>query len=171
MILFLWLFMFNIAFAFDNDVGPVAKAAQQSLESGNINYVLIWTRPPFDDSLKSAFKEALTARKINPTAADSEFKHIAVHLHRKTEKIPPNTQLTPAIAAAIKAIDDGTTDPVKKFVADLANDELEKKMKKVLAAKNHNVNDIAEGREYVKDYVAFVRHVELLRDAIQSVGK
>ena len=71
--------------------GPVVKAAQKALGTGDLNRVLIWVRPQDEDEIKKAFNETLAVRKLNPQAqafADRYFFETLVRIHRAGEKAP-----------------------------------------------------------------------------------
>lgn len=42
--------------------GPVVKAAQRALQTGNVDQVLIWVRPQDEDEIKKAFDETIAVR-------------------------------------------------------------------------------------------------------------
>jgi hypothetical protein len=50
--------------------GPVIKAAQRALETGNINLVLIWVPKDDEAEIKKAFQKTLTVRKLNSQAKE-----------------------------------------------------------------------------------------------------
>jgi hypothetical protein len=52
--------------------GPVVKAAQQALETGNVKLVLIWALRSDQVEMANAFREAPNVRKLSPAA-----KHLA----------------------------------------------------------------------------------------------
>ena len=65
--------------------GPVVKAAQKALQTGDVNQVLFWVRPQDEDEIKKAFDETLSVRKLNPQAqafADRYFFETLVRIHR-----------------------------------------------------------------------------------------
>ena len=45
--------------------GPVVKAAQRALETGNVDYALIWAQPGDEPELREAFRQALEVRVEN----------------------------------------------------------------------------------------------------------
>ena len=61
------LFTPNIAFAHcDGMDGPVVKAAQKALGTGNVSLVLIWVQEKDAPELRRAFDETLAVRKLSP---------------------------------------------------------------------------------------------------------
>jgi len=78
--------------------GPVVKAAQRTLESGNVNGILIWVQKKDEGEVRRAFERTLTVRKLSLEAkslADMYFFETVVRLHRAGEGAP-YTGLTPA---------------------------------------------------------------------------
>jgi hypothetical protein len=71
--------------------GPVIKAAQKALETGNVNLVLIWVQEKDEAEAKTAFDKALAVRKFVPKAkelADKYFFETLVRIHRAGEGAP-----------------------------------------------------------------------------------
>jgi hypothetical protein len=71
--------------------GPVVKAAQRDLQTGDVNQVLVWVRPQDEDEIKKAFDETLAVRKLSPQAqalADRYFFEALVRIHRAGENAP-----------------------------------------------------------------------------------
>src|SRR5574341_1000365 len=48
--------------------GPVVKAAQKALETGNVNLVLIWVQKKDEVEIRKAFEQTLKVRKLSPEA-------------------------------------------------------------------------------------------------------
>src|SRR5512135_864316 len=96
--------------------GPVVKAAQRALQTGDVNQVLVWVRPQDEDEIEKAFDETLAVRKLSPQAqalADRYFFETLVRIHRAGENAPytglkpAGRDLGPAIPAADKALETG----------------------------------------------------------------
>lgn len=105
--------------------GPVVKAAQKALETGNVNLVLIWVQKADEVEIRKAFDQTMTVRKLSPEAkalADRYFFETLVRLHRAGEGAPytglkpAGRDLGPAIPAADKALADRTAEPLVKLV-------------------------------------------------------
>ncbi len=63
LITLLVILIFNVSFAHcDSMEGPVVKASQKALETGNINYVLIWVRAEDEQEIKVMFDKVNTVR-------------------------------------------------------------------------------------------------------------
>jgi hypothetical protein len=71
--------------------GPVVKAAQKALQTGDVNLLLIWVQKKSDEAeIQKVFAETMAMRKLGPDAkalADRYFFETLVRLHRQ-EKEP-----------------------------------------------------------------------------------
>jgi hypothetical protein len=149
--------------------GPVVKAAQKALETGNVNLVLIWVQKKDEGEIKKAFQNTLDVRKLNRQAkelADMYFFETLVRIHRAGEGAPytglkpAGRDLGPAIPAADKAIESGKADALLKLLSETVQAELREKFKHVMAKKKYKADDVEAGREFIEAYTAFVEHVE-----------
>lgn len=157
--------------------GPVVKAAQKALESGNVNLVLIWVQKKDEAEIKEAFTKTLAIRKLTPEAkqlADMYFFETLVRVHRTGEGAP-YTGLKPAgyepepgIAAADKAIETGSGEALVKNLTETIHRGVHEHFMQVMAKKNFNKDDVEAGREYVKAYVTFIHYVERLYQAAEK---
>jgi hypothetical protein len=91
--------------------GPVIKAAQQALETGNGNLVLMWVQQQDEAELTEAFQKTLAARLLSPEAkelADRYFFETLVRVHRASDAAsyaglkPAGCDPGPAIPAAAR---------------------------------------------------------------------
>ena len=75
----------------DTKDGPVVDAANKALEQNNLNYVLIWIKPPDEKEIKEAFELTTKVRTLSPEAkalADNYFFETLVRVHRAGEGMP-----------------------------------------------------------------------------------
>ena len=178
--IFVWmLFLASFVFIFTNTVsahcdsmeGPVVKASKKALESGNINYVLIWVRADDEKEIKVLFEKVLRVRQTGVEAkelADMYFYETVVRLHRMGEGEgytglkPVGYKPEKGIEVADIAIE---TNSIDKLLSGL-NKKHHAKIKDYFAGlqskKNYDVNDVKAGREYVESYVHFIHYVEEL---------
>jgi hypothetical protein len=64
--------------------GPVVLAAQNALETGNVNLVLIWVQKQDEAEIKDAFQQILAVRTLSPAArelADRYFFETLMRIH------------------------------------------------------------------------------------------
>ncbi len=159
--------------------GPVVKAAQQALATGNVNLVLPWVRTADEGEIRQAFAKTLAVRKLNPEArelADLYFFETLVRVHRAGEGQPytglkpAGRDLGPAIPAADKAIDTGSVEPVVKMITGAASEGIRERFERLVAKKDFRTGDVSAGREYVQAYVDYIHYVEALHEAAGRGG-
>ena len=157
--------------------GPVVKAAQKALETGNVSLVLIWVQKKDEGEIKKAFQKTLAVRKLNPQAkelADMYFFETLVRIHRAGEG-EPYTGLKPAgrdlglaIPAADKALENGRVEPLVKLLTEAMQTGIREQFKQAIAKKKFDKEDVSAGREYVKGYVEFIHYVERIYEAAKN---
>jgi len=159
--------------------GPVVKAAQQALATGNVNLVLFWIQGKDVPEVRKAFAKTQAVRKLNPEArelADLYFFETVVRIHRAGEGEPyaglqpAGRDLGPAIPAADKAIGTGSVDQLVTLITSESANGIRERFQKVTAAKKFSAEDVNAGRGYVKSYVEFVHYVEGLHESVQGGG-
>jgi hypothetical protein len=170
---FLLFFLSNkLSFAHcDSMEGPVVKASKTALETGNINYVLIWIREVDEQEIKDLFNRVLEVRKLNDTAkelADNYFFETVVRVHRMGEGVA-YTGLKPAdykpeegIETADAAIEKNSVDEILAHLDESEYLKVKALFGEVTSKKNFNINDVNAGRDYVASYVHFIHYVEEL---------
>jgi len=157
--------------------GPVIKSAQQALDSGNVNRVLIWVQHTDEAQIKDAFSKALEVRRLNPSAkelADNYFFETLVRVHRAGEGAPytgikpAGRDLGPAVLAGDRALETGSVEPLAKLLTQAVHKSVGGQFKEVMAKKNFKADDVAAGQEYVKAYVGYIHSVERIHAAAAS---
>jgi hypothetical protein len=160
----------NISAHCDSMDGPVVKASQKALETGNINYVLIWVRAEDEQEIKLMFDKVNEVRTLSPDAkelADMYFFETIVRVHRMGEGVgytglkPAGYQIDEGIEAADIAIAENSLDPIYAHLDEAQNPEIKEYFTDVQSKKDYDVNDLKAGREYVEDYVHFIHYVEV----------
>lgn len=154
--------------------GPVVKAAQKALQTGDVNLVLIWVQKSDEAEIQKVFAETMAVRKLGPDAkalADRYFFETLVRLHRAGEGAPytglkpAGRDLGPAIPAADKALDTGNLQPLLQLIHAASKKGLQENFRNALESTNFKTQDIEAGRAHVKAYVEFVHYVERLYEA------
>ena len=157
--------------------GPVVKAAQKALETGNVNLVLIWIQKRDEADIRKAFESALAVRKLGPEAkqmADMYFFETLVRIHRAGEGEPytglkpAGTEVEPGIELADKAVTKGSGEELVKGLTEAMHKSLHALYTEVKEKKNFKKDDVQTGREYVKAYVTFIHYVENLYQVAQK---
>lgn len=148
--------------------GPVVSAARKALDTGNVNYVLVWVQKKDDAEIRKAFEQA-RAKQIEPV----KFYETLVRLHRAGEGagfdgLKPAGHVEPPVAAADKAIESGKLQPLAKLVKERVEKGLHGRYDSVMAKKKYDANDVDAGRAYVAAYVDFMHYAERVHDAAGS---
>lgn len=157
--------------------GPVVKSAQQALDTGNVNRVLIWVQHTDEAQIKDAFRKTIEVRELNPSArelADNYFFETLVRVHRAGEGAPytgikpAGRDLGPAVVAGDKALETGSVEPLAKLLTQAVHKSVGGQFKDVIVKKNFNVDDVKAGQEYVNAYVKYIHSVERIYEAAAS---
>ncbi|MDP2365751.1 MAG: DUF6448 family protein, partial [Ignavibacteria bacterium] len=153
----------------DSMEGPVVKASQKALETGNINYVFVWVQAKDEKEIKAIFDKVNKVRTLSPEAkelADMYFFETVVRVHRMGEGVgytglkPAGYQPEEGIEAADIAIEENSLDRVYAHLSEEHNPKIKDYFAEVQSKKDYNVNDVKAGREYVEAYVHFIHYVE-----------
>ena len=149
----------------DTRDGPVVKAAKKALETGNLNYVLIWIPKESEQELKAIFEKTLRARKAGKDAqdvADDWFFENSIRLHRAGEGAaytgmkPAGLSEGPVVPRAEKAIETGDPKDAIAFILKTIEDDLTIRFHHVMEKKKYDVNDVAAGREFIAAFIGWV---------------
>lgn len=169
-IVVMFLLISNNSFAHcDSMEGPVVKASQKALETGNINYVLIWVKDSDEKEIKEIFDQVNKVRILTPVArelADMYFYETIVRVHRNGEGVgytglkPVGYKPEAGIDAADIAIEKNSVDDILQHLDSSKHEEVLNYFSDLQSKRNYNVNDLTAGREYVAAYVHFIHYVE-----------
>jgi hypothetical protein len=145
-------------------------AAQEALAKGQVAPVLKWVKSGQEAEIRAAFAKTLKVRTQSPEAADLAdlyFFETLVRVHRQGEGAPytglkPAEALDPALAAADRAIEHGTADPLVTDLTARLQNTLRTRLQELLERRKHSNDSVAAGREYVEAYVTFIHLYERL---------
>lgn len=149
----------------DTRDGPVVKAAKKALETGNVNYILIWIPVGSEPELKAAFERTLRVRKGGREVqdlVDDWFFETAIRLHRAGEGAPymgmkpAGLDEGPVVPRAEKAIQTEDPHEVIQFILHTIEEDLKNRFRHVLHTKKYDVDDLKAGRAYIQAYINFV---------------
>ena len=149
--------------------GPVVKAAQRALATGDVNLVLIWVQMADEQEIRQAFDRTLAVRKLSDEArelADMYFFETLVRIHRAGEGAPytglkpAGRDLGPAIPLADRVLTTGEIAPLVSLIADETRQGLIERFEQAVNASKYSPSDVEAGREYVRAYVTFIHYVE-----------
>ena len=160
--------------------GPVVTLAKKSLETGNVNLVLPWVPRSDEQTIRHAFNQTLSVRKLGAEAkqlADTYFFETLVRIHRASEGAPytglkpAGIDLGPAIPAADKAISTGSIEALEELLTKAIHTGLREHFNTVINRKEYDKEDVAAGRLYVETYVPYIHYVEALWEASTTRAK
>lgn len=167
--LFIFIFTNTVSAHCDSMEGPVVKASIKALETGNINYVLVWVRAEDEKEIKEMFAKVNKVRSLSPEVkefADMYFFETVVRVHRMGEGVG-YTGLKPAeykpeegIEAADIAIEKNSVENILSHLDEKYHSKVKELFDDLQSKKNYNVDDVKAGREYVGAYVHFIHYVE-----------
>jgi hypothetical protein len=163
----------------DTRDGPVVLACRQALETGNVNYALIWVPADAGPELAAAFERTMRVRTAGGEArdlADDWFFETAVRLHRAGEG-EPFTGLKPSgldegpvVPKAERAIETGDPSEVIGFVGTAVEDDLRRRFEAVMRAREYDPDDVAAGRAFVQAFLGFVVYAHHLYQSVAEGG-
>ncbi len=172
MTIFLILVSGSTVFAHCDSInGPVVKASVKALETGNINYVLIWVRPEDENEIINVFQKVNKVRQLSQEAkelADMYFFETVVRIHRMGEGVgytglkPADYKPEEGIEAADVAVKKESLENILTNIDEKYHSNVISSFKELLSRKNYKLNDLAAGREYVESYVHFIHYIEEL---------
>lgn len=154
--------------------GPVVKAAQKALATGDVNLVLIWVQKEDEQEIRDAFGRTLAVRNLGEDArelADLYFFETLVRIHRAGEGAPytglkpAGRDLGPAIPLADSVLITRDIAPLVNLITDEARRGLLERFERAMVAGNFSTDDLEAGREYVRTYVTFIHYVERTYEA------
>jgi hypothetical protein len=160
--------------------GPVVTAARQALETGDPNLALIWVQPADEPAVRAAFAESLAVRRLGPQArqmADRSFFETVVRLHRAAEGAPytglqpAGRDLGPVIPLADAAVTSGSDAEVTVLLADAVSHGVRERLAALRQKRGFAPGDLAAGRAFVADYVAFIHYVEAIHTAATASNR
>lgn len=160
----------------DTFAGPVLIEAKSALEKGDVTPLLKWVKPEMEESIRTAFDVALRTRRTDGERADRAFSEHFVRIHREGEGAeytgikPIGTDLPPAIVAADRALETGTSRELVEILTKDLLRSLQAKYRQTLEKKRFAEMNVAVGREYVAAYVEYVHYVEALSNLMNESG-
>lgn len=153
----------------DSMDGPVVQDAKIALENGEITPVLKWITDEHEAKVKTIFHEVLNIRGKSENVqqvADRHFFETVVRLHRQAEGAPytglkpAGTDFGPAIAAADKALENGSLSDVHQLLMKEIEAGLHHYYEKVQELKDFDPEDVEAARKYVNAYVKYMHYIE-----------
>lgn len=154
--------------------GPVVKAAQQALATGDVDPLLIWVQKDDEKEIKEAFLRTLAVRSLSSEAkelADHYLFETLVRIHRTGEGAPytglkpAGRDLGPAIPLADSALASGQVEPLVELITQELRQGLQERFAEAMEALKTATASVEAGRHYVGTYVAFIHYAERAHEA------
>ena len=167
----------------DSVDGPVAKAVEKALGSGNVYPVLAYAPVTAEAEIRAAFEQSREVRALGPQArvlADRAFLETTIRLHRAGEGAPftgvkpAGVDYGPVIPAAEQAVDSGDTSKLKAVLVE----EIERALRERLAhvretqkatREPQTASEVAAARERISAELELITFSESVRQA--ALGK
>ena len=155
--------------------GPVVKAAQRALETGEVSRAFVWVTAFDEAEVRAAFEKALTVRALGGTAkelADQFFFETVVRLHRQSEGEaymglkPAGSDLGPVIPAGDRAIREMSDKPLVDLLTREVARGVHWHFDAVMRARIFPGASVEAGRRYVGAYLDFMHYLEQLDEAL-----
>ena len=168
----------------DSIDGPVAKAVQKALETGNINPVLAYAPVAAQTEIRMAFEKSRKVRGLGVDAralADQAFMETVIRLHRAGEGAaytglkPAGLDYGPVIPAAEHAVATGDLAKLKAVLVEEIEHALRERLAHVRELQEaplepKTVAEVPHARERVSAELGFITFAETLRQAALGKG-
>jgi hypothetical protein len=164
--------------------GPVAKAVQQALETGNLNPVLAYAPPAAEAEIAAAFDRSRKVRGLGDDArvlADQAFMETVIRLHRAGEGAaytglkPAGLDYGPVIPEAERAVETGDLTKLKAAFAEAIEHALSERLAHARELQKASLEpqtaaDVPPARERVSAELGFITFAETIHQAVLGKG-
>lgn len=164
----------------DTKDGPVVRAAEKALETGNVNLILPWIQEEDEQELKEAFEKVTAVRSTcmgfdyGMEVVNGWFYETAVRLHRLGEGEgftglkPAGLDEGPVIPKAEKALENGDAKELMSLLTDAVKEEIEKRFTLANSHKKYDENNVPEARKYINAMLDFMLYSHKLLKFIRT---
>jgi hypothetical protein len=164
--------------------GPVAKAVQKALETGNINPVLAYAPAAAEEEIRAAFEKSRKVRGLGADArglADQAVMETVIRLHRAGEGAaytglkPAGIDYGPVIPAAEHAVETGDLAKLKAVLMEEIEHALRERLAHVrelqkVPLEPKTAAEVPHARERVSGELGFITFAESLHQAALGKG-
>lgn len=164
--------------------GPVAKAVQKALETGNVNLVLVYAPASAETEIRAAFEKSRKVRGLGDDAralADEAFMETVIRLHRAGEGAPytglkaAGIDYGPVVRAAEHAVESGDLTSLKAALSEEIEHALRERIAHVREIQKaprepKTATEVPRGRERVSTELGFITFAESIRQAAHGKG-
>lgn len=164
--------------------GPVAKAAQKALDTGNLNPALAYAPATAEAEIRTAFEKSRKVRGLGADAralADQAFMETVIRLHRAGEGAaytgikPAGIDYGPVIPAAERAIESGDPAKLRAVLVEAIEHALRERLAHVRELQKAPLEpktaaEVPHSRERISAELGFITFAENLRQAALGKG-
>jgi hypothetical protein len=168
----------------DSVDGPVAKAVQKALETGNLNPVLAYAPATAEAEIRAAFEQSRKVRGLGADAralADQAVMETVIRLHRAGEGAaytglkPAGIDYGPVIPAAEHAVETGDLARLKAVLMEKIEHALSERLAHVRELQKaplepQTAAEVPHSRERVSAELGFITFAENLHQAALGKG-
>jgi len=155
--------------------GPIMKAAQMALETGNANYILIWVPEESENALKNIFEKTCCERSVRKNMQNRTIDWYFETVNRLhfTNKGASHSCLkqgdrdeSPIVPMMERAIETGNFEEIIGIIPNTHAADVRERFHHVMDKSNYDRNNIAAGRAYVSAFIDFLTYVHTIRTCI-----
>jgi hypothetical protein len=155
---------------------PVLKAAKMALETGNVNYILIWLPEKSENTLKNLLEKTCCKRssRLNTQKQAYDWYYVTVNKFYLSSRSPDHhtTQSLDLAGKLVlkidRAIESGNFDVIRDIIPVTHEADAKQRFQHLIKMRDFPVNNIAAGRSYVSAFFDFNRYVHDLSYGIIS---
>ena len=160
----------------DSYDGPVIKDALTAFEQQNVELVLKWVEPKYDEIITDKFNQTLKLKgndeEINKIL-ETHFLETLVRLHREGEGatftgLKPVNSMTPMVEMADNSLEKNDIDYVVNAVNSHLGEVLKERFAKTMELSKTKSNSVEQGRAYVEAYVEYTHTLEALEQILHG---
>lgn len=156
--------------------GPVMKAAQMALESGNARHILIWVPEGSENTVRNLLEKACCEQYSQKNRATQWYFETVQRLHRSGMRScysgpdPFISGEIPIIQKADEAIETGNFEELSSMVPDMHISEARQRFYTIREMRNNPADTPAAGRKYVSAYLDFITYLHNLSGIEEEYG-
>jgi hypothetical protein len=156
---------------YDITNGSVMNAAKIALDTGNVNYILIWVPEESENKLKNLFEKTVCERRAGKDVQDTSFDwyfETVNRLHRASEGAlytrvnPDGLDESPVVPKVKRAIETCEAEEIIGFIPKTQEHDFRHRFHHLIEKKNYDVNNVAAGREYIAEFIDFILYLHHL---------
>jgi hypothetical protein len=154
---------------------PVENAAKMALETGNVNYILIWLPEESENTIKNLLEKTCCKHSSRMNMQNQAYDWYFATVNRFFNTGRPRDDLTiqfrgiaekPLVLKVDKAVENGNFEEIRDIIPFTHEADAKQRFQHVMNMRNYPVNNIAAGRAYVSAFFDFNCYVHDLSSGI-----